>query len=185
MFSRCATNVGGSKSGFTDGARENRTKFHLRREGQGGIFQQKLFNLPPSLFSHLFVPVWLPFHTHREALPLWLRCQRKARLSSCLLCPFCLSSSISVQPSVSPVFSSAASEKCLQITQFWNSTLHLYLYLLRHHMSSGLRVCWVASGRSWFVFCFYLLSADKVVRTTIMVVPEQTHLPSMLCNAKN
>lgn len=147
--------------------------------------EHELFNLPPSLFSRLFVPIWLPFHTHREALPLWLRCQRKARLSSCLLCPFCLSFSISVQLWVSPVFSSAASEKCLQITQFWSPVLQLYLYLLRHRTSSGLRVCVVASGGSWFVFCFYLLSVHKVVRATTVVVPEQTHLPSMLCNAEN
>lgn len=50
---------------------------------------------------------------------------------------------------LSPVFSSAASSsKCLQITQLWNSTLHLYLCLLGQYASCGSRFCSVADGGS-------------------------------------
>lgn len=110
--------MGGSKSGSTGGARGKRTDLRLKREGQGGIFQSDTSCLTPLLLSSVVsLPSSGTFPAHRRALPLWLRCQRKACLSSRLLCPFCLSSSIPVFLSVSdfeylsPVFSSAASSK--------------------------------------------------------------------------
>lgn len=154
-----------------------------REKVKGGIFQSDTSCLTPLLPSSVVsLPSPGTFPAHRRALPLWLRCQRKACLSSRLLCPFCLSSSISVLLSVSdfeylsPVFSSAASSKCLQITPLWNSTLHLYLYVFSQYASLGLRFCWVADEEEVII--------GKVVRATVMVVPGYAYSTGMFCNTE-
>lgn len=95
--------MGGTESGSTDGREGKRTMLQSKREGYGRIFQSDMSCLT-SLFPSSVVslcPRLVPFSTHRRALPLWLRCQSKVCLSSRPLCPFCLSSSISVRLSVS------------------------------------------------------------------------------------
>lgn len=84
---------------------------------------------PP--FCCVSLPVSGTFFTHRRAPPLWLRCQREVFVFVKLpLFPASpLSLLLSDLQSRSPVFSSAASSKCLQITQLWNSTLQLFFFM--------------------------------------------------------
>lgn len=87
---------------------------------------------PPSfpLLSCLFTLVWYLFRPQKStAAVAQVPKESLSLLTSFIsllplfLC-FCLTFSIFLQ-----FFSSAASSKCLQITQLWNSTLHLYLYV--------------------------------------------------------
>lgn len=87
---------------------------------------------PPSflLLSCLFTLVWYLFRPQKStAAVAQVPKESLSLLTSFIsLLPlflyFCLTFSIFLQ-----FFSSAASSKCLQITQLWNSTLHLYLYV--------------------------------------------------------
>lgn len=128
--------MGGTKSGSTDGSRGKRINLLSKREGQGRIFQSGMscFVKPPSFFllSCLFTFVWYLFRPQKSTATVAQVPKESLSLLPSFISLLALSSLplfLSDFQHLSPVFSSAASSKCLQITQLWNSTLHLYLYV--------------------------------------------------------
>lgn len=133
MFWRDATNVGGIKSGSTERARGEKNKPPVEESKREDIsIRHELFSetsLFPSFVASLHHRL-VPFPPTEEHCP----CGSGAKGKSVSLEILYLISSplplfLSDFQHFSPVFSSAASSKCLQITQLWNSTLHLYFYV--------------------------------------------------------
>lgn len=119
-----------------------------REKVKGGYFGHELLgetSLFPSSVASLY-PRLAPFPPTEEHCPCGSGAKGKSVSLNVLLSPFCLSP-LSLFQYLPPVFSSAASSKCLQITQLWNSTLHLYLCLLGQYASCGLRFCPVADKK--------------------------------------
>lgn len=151
-FLRGATDVGGTESGSTHGARGKRINLLSKREGRGRIFQSDMSCLarPPSfpLLLCLFTLVWYLFRPQKSTATVAQVPKESLSLFMSLLPLLSLPLFLSDFQYLSPVFSSAASSKCLQITQLWNSTLHLYLCLLGQYAFCGLRFCSVADRGS-------------------------------------
>lgn len=130
--------MGGTESGSIDGVRGKKKQHPDEERRQGRIFQLGMSCLatPPSSppLSCLSLPSsrYL-FHPQKSTATVAQVPKESLSLLKYPLSPFCLSP-LSLLLSdfhyLSPVFSSAASSKCLRIIQLWNSTLHLYLCLL-------------------------------------------------------
>lgn len=145
-----ATDVGGTESGSTDGARGKKNKppveesrsrkdISVRHElfSETSLFPYSVAFLHPHLVPFLASPTEEHCHCGTGA---------KGKSVSLPLSPLWLPIPLFLSDFqyLSPVFSSAASSKCLQITLLWNSTLHLYLCLLGQYASCGLWFCSVA-----------------------------------------
>lgn len=131
-----------------------------KREGQGRIFQSGMSCLvkPPSfpLLSCLFTLVWYLFRPQKStATVAQVPKESLSLLTSFIsLLPlflyFCLTFNIFLQ-----FFSSAASSKCLQITQLWNSTLHLYLYVYLDNTCPVFKVLFSGRQKKKFMISLY------------------------------
>ena len=148
--------MGGTESGAR--GEKNKPPVEERRSRED-ISGMSCLAKPPS-FPLLVVSLYprlAPFPPTEEHCHCGSGAKGKSVSLNVLLSPFCLSPlflyfSISLQ-----FFSSAASSKCLQITQLWNSTLHLYLCLLGQYASCGLRFCSVADKKKFLISLIFLV----------------------------
>lgn len=139
--------MGGTESG----ARGEKEQTSCRREKvKGGYFGHELFSktsLFPSSCRCLFTLAWHLFRPQKSTATVAQVPKESLSLLTSFYLPSASLLSFSISVSPSSFFSSAASSKCLQITQLWNSTLHLYLCLLGQYASCGLRFCSVADKK--------------------------------------
>lgn len=145
-----------------------------RRSWEDISIRHELFNLPLSLFYRVFTLVWYPFPPTEEHCHCGSGAKAKSvSLLHVLLCPFLLSSSISVWLSVSL---SSFLKCCFFKVSPNNSALELYFASL-FMFTWTIWVPWfqvLFSGKWRFLIILYFflwLSMRTVVRTTIMVVP--------------
>lgn len=164
-----------------------RTNLLCKSEGQGRIFQSGMscfcetslsFPLPSRLFTlvlYLFRPqksTATVAQVPKESLSLHLLYLPSAS-SPLFLSDF---------QYLSGFFSSAASSKCLQITQLWNLYFSLYVYLDK--LSFELRFFVQQLTNNSLNLIFWKFSVVKSGKIALMVMPGHMYSTGRICNPK-